>query len=51
MEILEITGMVTERKNGFVRAHWYTQQAKESIGELEDGSKDIAQTETQNGLK
>jgi len=28
-------------------AHLYTQQAKESISELEDRLKDIAQTETQ----
>lgn len=45
--MLEITGMVTERKNAFVRVHLYIQQAKESISELEDGLKDIVETETQ----
>ena len=51
--MLEITEMVTERKNGFVRAHLNTQQAKESISEVEDGSKDIPHAETQRlkGLK
>lgn len=46
--MLGVTGMVTERENALVRAHLYTERAKERlVSELEDRLKDTARTETQ----